>query len=124
MPRSENRLQNHEGAPTYTAGGQMRADRASQFMPFAALRGYYELIRMQQRVPEPRHELTDEEAIALSRAVQRVHRGQIVRVTHYDQDAYVTSTGCVSRIDLIEREMMVVKTKIKLDDIRELEIVE
>ena len=124
MPRSENRLQNHEDAPTYTASGQMRADRASQFMPFAALRGYYELIRKQQRVPEPRHELTDEEAIALSRTVQRVRRGHIVRVTHYDEGAYVTLTGCVSRIDLVEREMMVVKTKIKLDDIRELEIVE
>ena len=112
------------GASPFTASGHPRADRAAQFMPFAALRGYYELIRQQQRVPEAKHELTEEEALALSQTVYRVRRGQMVRAVYYDEDAYVTLTGCVSRIDLAERELMVVKTKIPLDDIRELEIME
>ena len=43
-----------------------RANRAAQFMPFAALRGYYDLLRTKERVPEPRHELTEEEARELS----------------------------------------------------------
>ena len=92
-------------------------------MPFAALRGYYELVRQQQRVREPRHELTDEEAEALSRTVSQLRRGQVVRVVHYNRDAYETLTGCVARIDLVSRELMVVKTPIRLDDIRELSIV-
>ena len=29
-----------------------RADRAQQFMPFAALKGYYDLIRERERVAE------------------------------------------------------------------------
>lgn len=109
--------------PRRTASGHVRADRAAQFMPFAALRGYYELLREQARVPEPRHELTDEEAVALSRTVQCVRRRQIVRVTYYDRDAYVSLTGCVTHIDLAARELVIIKTTISLDDIRELEIV-
>ena len=122
-PSASNRP-GQRGASPFTASGHPRADRAAQFMPFAALRGYYELIRQQQRIPEAKHELTDEEALALSQTVYRVRRGQVVRVVYYDEDAYVTITGCVSRIDLVERELMVVKTKIALDDIRELEIME
>lgn len=110
--------------PAATASGRPRADRAAQFMPFAALRGYYELIRQQERVVEPRHELTPEEAESLSQVVAQVRRGDIVRVCFYDNDAYVTRTGCVARIDLIYRELVVVKTSIALDDIRTLEIVE
>lgn len=109
--------------PATCANGHARADRAAQFMPFAALRGYYELIRRQERVPEPRHELTDEEALALSRTVARIRRGQVVRAVYYDGDAYATLTGCVARIDLVERELTLVQTRIPLDDIKELEIV-
>ena len=123
-PPSASNRPGQRGASPFTASGHPRADRAAQFMPFAALRGYYELIRQQQRIPEAKHELTDEEALALSQTVYRVRRGQGVRVVYYDEDAYVTLTGCVSRIDLVERELMVVKTKIALDDIRELEIME
>ena len=110
--------------PAATASGRPRADRAAQFMPFAALRGYYELIRRQERVVEPRHELTPEEAEELSQVVAQVRRGDVVRVCFYDNDAYVTRTGCVARIDLIYRELVVVETSIALDDIRSLEIVE
>lgn len=118
------RAEEHAAARAVTASGRPRADRAAQFMPFAALRGYYELIHRQERVPEPRHELTEEEALALSRTVTLVRRGDIVRAVYYDQDAYVAITGCVARIDLAYRALMVVQTTIDLDDLRELEILE
>lgn len=34
--------------PKLTANGTVRAGRAAQFMPFAALTGYYELVRKQE----------------------------------------------------------------------------
>ena len=43
-----------------------RQDRARQFMPFAALRGYYDKIREQQRIKEPKRELSETEAERLS----------------------------------------------------------
>ena len=110
-----------EGAPSWTANGQPRANRAAQFMPFAALTGYYELARQQERIAEPRHELTEEEADALSRAMAQVRRGDIVRVTYYDWDCYKTISGMVARIDTVYRRLQVVKTTIPFDDIRSLE---
>ena len=51
-PTAFERLADPEGrrrvaAPNLTANGAVRANRAAQFMPFAALTGYYELVRKQ-----------------------------------------------------------------------------
>lgn len=99
------------------------ADRARQFMPFAALRGYRDLIRACERVPEPRHELTEEEALGLSRRVAALERGDMVRVVRYDGDAYAEVTGMVSCVDACSRVLTVVKTRIPFDDIRAIEVV-
>ncbi len=104
-----------------TANGQPRASRAAQFMPFAALTGYYELARKQERIVEPRHELTEEEALALSREMAQIKRGDLVRVTYYDWDAYRTTTGIVARIDTVFRRLQVVQTVIPFDDIRSIQ---
>lgn len=106
---------------SFTANGQPRASRAAQFMPFAALTGYYELARQQERIVEPRHELTEEEAYALSRTITQIKRGDMVRVTYYDWDAYRTLNGVVARIDLTFRRLQVIKTVIPFDDILTLE---
>ena len=39
--------------PKLTANGAVRAGRAAQFMPFAALTGYYELVRKQESLLSP-----------------------------------------------------------------------
>ena len=49
--------------PRLTANGTVRAGRAAQFMPFAALTGYYELVRKQEITAEPKCELTEEKAL-------------------------------------------------------------
>lgn len=96
----------------------MHASRAAQFMPFAALTGYYELARQQEHLSEPKHELTDEEAESLSRTVAQVKRGDLVRVTYYDWDSYKTISGVVARIEPAFHRLQVVKTVIAFDDIR------
>ena len=105
------------GAGPLTANGKPRASRAAQFMPFAALTGYYELAWQQERITEPRHELTDEEALALSRTIMQVKKGDLVHVTYYDWDTYRTVSGIVARIDFAFRRIQIVKTVIGFDDI-------
>ena len=53
-----------------------------------------------------------------------MRKRQVVRVRYYDRDAYTELTGCVSHIDLAARKLWVVKTRIPLDDIVRLEILE
>lgn len=95
-------------------------DRARQFMPFAALRGFEELIREQERKPEPRRTLSEEDTAALSRKLSHIARGSLIRVTHYDGNAYKTTVGMVSDIDLATRTLRIVKTSIRFDDISEI----
>ena len=97
-----------------------RADRARQFMPFAALRGYYEMVDEASRPPEPRRELSADELELLDAALLKLERGSLARVTHYDGERYVTSEGIVTGVDTAQRELTVVKTKIPFDDISEL----
>ena len=94
-----------------------RADRAQQFMPFAALKGYYDLIRERERVAEPKRELTDEQALELSRKLSQLKRREMACIVHYDGEAYVTTRGLVSDIDLAARTVTIVRTRISFDDV-------
>ena len=97
-----------------------RADRAQQFMPFAALKGYYDLIRERERTVEPRRELTDERALELSQRLAGLERREMASVVHYDGEAYVTTRGLVSDIDLAARTVTIVRTRIPFEDIWEI----
>lgn len=90
-------------------------------MPFAALRGYYDLIRERERVPEPRRGRTDEEDAELSALMASVKKGDMLRVTYYDRDAYVTLDGLVASVDTVYRRLTVIKTAIPFDDIYSIE---
>ena len=94
--------------------------RAKQFMPFAALRGYYALVLAKNRVVEPRRELIGDAAERLSRKLALVKKGMMITVRFYRADAYDTITGMVTRIDPEYRYITIVKTKIPFDDIEDI----
>ena len=54
-----------------------KADRARQFMPFAALTGYYEVIKQREKIIEPRKELSEDEAEILSSKLGSVQKGML-----------------------------------------------
>lgn len=93
--------------------------RAKQFMPFAALRGYYAMALAKNRVVEPRRELIGDAAERLSRKLALVKKGMMITVRFYRNDAYDTITGMVTRIAPEYRYITIVKTKIPFDDITE-----
>ena len=98
-------------------------DRAKQFMPFSPLKGYYEEIRMAQRIKENKKELSDYEAEILSDKILTVKKGDMVKVKYYNIDAYEELEGLISNIDFDFRYLVIVKTKIEFDDILNVEIV-
>lgn len=90
-------------------------------MPFAALKGYYELVRQQERVGQPRHQPTEEEATELSTQLNALRKGSLVRITYYNRDAYATIYGTVERLDKTLRTLRVATTDIPFDDILRIE---
>lgn len=98
-----------------------KEERARQFLPFNALTGYYQMILEKQRVSEPKKELSEDEAAALSDKLKSLRRHDLVSVTYYDKDAYITKTGMITDIDLTFQTLTVVKTKIAFQDIFDVE---
>lgn len=99
----------------------MVSDRARQFMPFSALKGYYELIRTKERVVVPKKELSEDWAEILSRKVISLREGDMVKVTYYSDGDYVEVEGILTDKDIERRYLTIVKTIIKLDDIYDIE---
>ena len=98
-------------------------ERAKQFMPFAALHGYNDAILNKQFLPSKRVELTEEDALVLSKTVSELKKGDIVRAEYYSTDRYFVLEGAVSEINLPLRYIRVIKTKILFDDLKDLRVI-
>ena len=95
--------------------------RAAQFMPFAAVRGYDEMIREDLRETEPEAELSEGQQELLARQLgairARLAAGEqpAASVTWFVPDArkeggkYVTVTAAVRRLDPVARKMFLVR---------------
>ena len=100
------------------------ADRAKQFMPFAALKGYCAMVQKQEQTVSPRKELSEEEIMRISQVLFRVGKGDMVQVVHYAKGAYRTMQGMVSRIVPEFHTLRVVKTEIAFEDILDIELLD
>ena len=94
-----------------------RADRAKQFMPFAALKGYPEALAKKEKVVVPKAELTEEYAEILDAKLKQISKNDIITVIYFSNGEYLKKIGMVSRIDETARVLKIVNTKILFDDI-------
>lgn len=94
-----------------------QAERAKQFMPFAALKGYHEALRRKEEIVVTRTALTEEQQAALSLKLRQVRKNDIVTVVYFCKDRCLEQTGVVVRIDETARILRIVNTKIAFDDI-------
>lgn len=96
-------------------------DRAKQFLPFNSLRGFYELVKNKEKIVEKKRDLSSDELEILSFKFDQLVVGKIVLIKYYDIDGYISFQGIITKIDLINKIITLVDTKIKLVDIVEIE---
>ena len=99
-----------------------KGDRAKQFMPFAALRGYYDVVREKELIISDKKELTEEELFELNQMVSSIKKGDVVSVTYYKQNGYITISGVINQIDNVLGSMRIVKTDIPFRDISKIQL--
>ena len=95
-------------------------NRAKQFVPFAALKGYEEALRAKEKITVPKMELSEEKKEELSRKLHQINRNDIITVVYFCKGEYIQLEGMVSRLDKDARVLKVVNTKIPVSDIYEL----
>lgn len=98
-------------------GKMNREDRAKQFMPFAALKGYPEALRKKEKIIVPKIEMSPEYQEEINRKLLRVEKNKIVTVIYFEKGEYLKVTGMVSRLDETARLIKIVNTKISFDDL-------
>lgn len=94
-----------------------REDRAKQFMPFAALKGYEEELRKKEKIVVPKIELSEERKDELDRQFIKIRKKDIVTAVYFCRGEYLKVTGMVSRIDTDARLLVIVNTKIPFEDL-------
>lgn len=94
-----------------------REDRAKQFMPFAALKGYPEALQKKEKIVVPKMELSEEYAEELDRKLRQVKKNDMITIIYFSNHEYLKKTGMVSRIDETARILKIVNTRISFDDI-------
>ena len=91
-------------------------DRAAQFSPFAALTGYEREVKEAARLTEKRIELSSEQKEILNEQLRLLEdgalQGTVASFTFFKPDdrkaggAYVTVAGRIKKIDLVERNII------------------
>lgn len=102
-------------------GRMERADRAKQFMPFDALKGFREALLEKEKIIVPKRELSEEQKEELDRRLRQIHINDMITVEYFQKGEYIQVTGMVSRIDAAGRILKVVNTKIMFEDISDLQ---
>ncbi|MBQ6843956.1 MAG: YolD-like family protein [Agathobacter sp.] len=95
-------------------------NRAKQFVPFAALKGYDEALRAKEKIVVEKIELSEEKKAELDYKIQQIQKNDIVTVVYFLKDEYIKVEGMVSRIDKDARVLKIVNTRIPFEDIYEL----
>lgn len=99
-----------------------RKNRAKQFMPFDALKGFREALAEKEQVIVPKRELSEEQKAELNEKLQQIDRREIVTVEYFRNGAYLKINGMVSKIDYGNRVVTIVETEIPFEDLIDLKI--
>ena len=65
-----------------------RGNRAKQFMPFDALKGFREALREKERIIVPKRELSKEQKNELDYKLHQIHKMDIVTVEYFQNGEY------------------------------------
>ncbi len=95
-------------------------NRAKQFMPFAALKGYEEALRAKEKIVVEKVELSEEKKAELNRKLFQIEKNDIINVVYFAKGEYIRIEGMVSRMDRDAGLLKIVNTKIPFSDIYDL----
>ena len=98
------------------------ADRASQFMPFSALKGFEEALREKEKIIVEKVELSEDALAFLDYQLNQLEVGSMVEIIYFEENEYLKKKGILSKINKAARCLTVVTTDISFDNIKEIHI--
>lgn len=101
-------------------------ERAKIFAPFDALRGFREMLHEEEIIKEAKIEPSEDMIEYLSNVLNSLEVGMMIEVKYYvsKEECYKKIVGIFTKIDKVYKKIMVVKTKINIEDIIDIKIIE
>jgi len=96
--------------------------RAKQFMPFDSLKGFYDLIRNEEKENKNKKSLSDDSYNFLDKIIKNIKKDDTVSIEYYYNQDYIETTGKVKKIDVINKCIYILNSKINFDDIINIKI--
>lgn len=96
------------------------SNRAKQFVPFDALKGFQEALRKKENMPVPRKELAEEKAEELNEKLKKLTTGKMITVVYYNDGEYIQLTGIVVKIEKNKKYLQMAEIIIPIDDISDI----
>ena len=96
------------------------SNRAKQFAPFDALKGFQEALRKKEKMPVPKKEIAEEKAEEINQKLKQVTIGKLLTVVYYKDCEYIQLTGTIVKIEKNKRYLQMAETIIPLDDISDI----
>lgn len=101
-----------------------RAQRAQIFQSFDALKGFRKILKEQERVLVPKKILSEDDLNELDYKIHQIKVGMIIQIVYYDKNQYIQLEGIVSKINLDTKLIQIVKNKINILNIVNVEIID
>ena len=102
------------------------SDRAKIFAPYDAIKGFKEMLNEQENIKEEKKTLSEEQLISLNDTLLSLETGMMIKVKYYNHviSRYEIKEGIFVKLDAVYKKIHVVKSKINISDILELEIID
>ena len=94
-----------------------KVDRARQFLPFDALKGFQEALREKEKILVDKKILSQEEKEKIANKLIQLKKGMIVKIIYFENHEYIELEGMISKIDLVYQKLKIVTKEIQFTDI-------
>ena len=101
--------------------GMSMSQRAAIFRPFNSLQGYQELLQEKEKIIVPERILSEDDLEILNRKIHCVQKGMMITIEYRENQEYIQQTGIVSKIDLQNSYIQIVKKRINLKNVVDLQ---
>lgn len=101
-----------------------KENRAQIFQSFDSLKGFRDMLKQCEVEIVDKRLLSEDDLEILNQRVHQIQKGMCITIEYYDQIHYTKISGVVSKIDLEQQILQIVKTKIHLKDISWIELEE
>ena len=98
-----------------------RADRAKQFMPFAALKGYEEAVKESEKRKKEKIILAEDRKEELDFKLRQLKYGDEVTIFYFDSGEYRKVRDRFIKADDLKKKIVVGKKEIDIENIMEIE---